>query len=118
MPDTFYKNCTEVSPECPVFANLYGHSPNLIVNLILAIFFGACALFHIGANLRYRAWIYRALAMGCLIECAGYVGRVIMHYNVWNNAGFQTQLSCLIQGPAYLSAAIYLTLKHIVINID
>ena len=28
------------------------------------------------------------------------------------------QISCLIQGPVYLSAGIYLTLKHIALNIN
>ncbi|KAF2995796.1 hypothetical protein E8E13_000103 [Curvularia kusanoi] len=39
---------------------------------------------------------------------------------MWNNpfdeAGFQMQICCLIIAPAFISAAIYLTLKHIVFS--
>jgi hypothetical protein len=39
----------------------------------------------------------------------------MMHSNPWSDAGFNTQICCLIIAPAFVSAAIYLTLKHIVL---
>jgi hypothetical protein len=39
-----------------------------------------------------------------------------MYNNPFDGTGFQMQICCLIISPAFLSAGIYLTLKHIVIN--
>ncbi|KAI9710810.1 MAG: hypothetical protein M1812_007358 [Candelaria pacifica] len=55
-----------------------------------------------------------ALTCGCLIEAVGYIGRVIMHHNPYSDLGFKMQICCLIMGPAFLAAGIYLTLKHVV----
>jgi hypothetical protein len=38
-----------------------------------------------------------------------------MHNNPWSSARFNMQITCLIIPPAFLSASIYLTLKHVVI---
>jgi hypothetical protein len=39
-----------------------------------------------------------------------------MYNNPYDSIGFQIQICCLIISPAFMSAGIYLTLKHIVIN--
>jgi hypothetical protein len=57
-----------------------------------------------------------ALGLGCLGEVIGYVGRIILYNNPWDEIGFQIQICCLIISPAFVSAGLYLTLKHIVIN--
>jgi hypothetical protein len=46
----------------------------------------------------------------------GYAGRVILYNNPFDETGFQMQICCLIISPAFVSAGLYLTLKHIVIN--
>lgn len=48
-------------------------------------------------------------------EAVGYGGRIIMHKNPWDGAGFKTQICCLVLAPSFLAAGIYLTLKHMVI---
>lgn len=45
---------------------------------------------------------------------AGYVGRIKLHYNPYDHTGFMIQICCLIMGPAWVTAGIYLTLKHLV----
>jgi hypothetical protein len=40
----------------------------------------------------------------------------MMHNNPYDSIGFQIQICCLIISPAFVSAGIYLTLKHVVIN--
>lgn len=47
----------------------------------------------------------------------GYIGRDIMHNNPYNSTGFQIQISCLTFAPAFNSAALYLILKHLVIQL-
>lgn len=60
-----------------------------------------------------RTWTYLiAMFFGCLAQIIGYAGRIIMHDNPFN-FGFQIQICCLTLAPAFNSAAIYLTLKHI-----
>ena len=56
-----------------------------------------------------------ALSLGCVGEAVGYVGRIIMWDNPYDEAGFQMQICCLIISPAFLSAGIYLTLKYLVL---
>lgn len=120
MPSTSSTdNCTHVTPECPIDAHLYGYAPNLAANIFFVAFFVLGTVFHLVAGIYYRTWSFMvALTFGCLCEAVGYVGRVMMHYNVWDNAGFQVQITCLILGPSILAAGVYLTLKHIVLNID
>jgi hypothetical protein len=38
-----------------------------------------------------------------------------MHNNPWSQAGFKTQICCLVLAPSFLAAGIYVTLKHLVI---
>ncbi|EXJ91245.1 hypothetical protein A1O1_04355 [Capronia coronata CBS 617.96] len=106
--------CVDVSPECPVQASIYGYYPNLGANAFFLAFFALCLLLNLGLGIRYKTWTYMvALCLGCLTELIGYVGRLIMRGNPFADSGFITQICCLIIAPAFNSAAIYLTLKHI-----
>jgi hypothetical protein len=57
-----------------------------------------------------------ALCLGCIGEAVGYGGRIMLYNNPFDENGFTIQICCLIISPAFVSAGIYLTLKHIVIN--
>lgn len=57
-----------------------------------------------------------AVSLGCLAECIGYVGRIMMSNNPYDDLGFKIQIVLLIFAPAFLAAGIYLTLKHVVIQ--
>jgi hypothetical protein len=110
--------CAEVSEECPVEGTLYGYYPNLGANAFFAAIFGVCLLVQLVLGIKYRTWTYMvALGFGCLGEVIGYVGRLMMHNNPYaENGGFEMQICCLIISPAFISAGVYLVLKHIVIN--
>jgi len=110
-----YKNCTEVTLQCPVSATTYGYIPNLPSNLILVIIFAICTLAQAGLAVRYRTWAFGiAATTGCFLECLGYIGRVMLHDKVWNHSALALQLVTLIVAPSFLAAAIYVTLKHLV----
>jgi len=47
----------------------------------------------------------------------GYVGRIMLHNNPWDGNGFNIQICCLIIAPAFFAAGIYLTLKHIALEV-
>lgn len=107
-------NCDNVSPECPVDASIYGYYPNYGVNWFFAGFFGLFTILNLFAGWRYKTWSYMAgMALGCSSSAVGYGGRIMMHSNPFNGGAFKLQITLLIVAPAYLSAAIYLTLKHI-----
>lgn len=111
-----YIDCTAVSPECPVAATTYGYYPNLGGNIFFTAFFGVLGVFQVGWGLRYRTWTFMfALCVGAFMEMAGYVGRVLMHYNPWNQSAFKLQIVCLVLAPTFVAAGVYLTLKHIVL---
>lgn len=113
VPDS----CTAVSPECPVEGTLYGYTPSLEWNAFFAAFFGLCCIIQIGQGIRWKTWTYMiGVGLGCLAECVGYIGRIMMHNNPYDDLGFQLQIVLLIFAPAFLAAGIYLTLKHLVIN--
>ena len=110
-----YAECTEVTPQCPVEATTYGYYPALGVNTTLLVVFGLCTLgqLAIGIKFRIRAFTFAATS-GCLLEVLGYAGRLMMNDNPWSTVGFRMQITCIILGPSFLAAAIYLTLKHLV----
>jgi len=110
--------CTKVSlPNCPVQRTVYGYYPSLSANAFFCAWFGVFLLLNLILGIRYKTWTYMlALTLGCLTEIIGYIGRIMMHYNPWSVTGFQMQICCIILGPAFNSAAIYLTLKHIALT--
>lgn len=111
-----YKTCTEVSPQCPVSATTYGYTPNTGGNVFLAIFFGCIVIASLFLGVKKRTWTYTlGLSVGALLETLGYIGRVLMSQNPWNSGGFQLQIICLILAPSFVAAAIYLTLKNLVL---
>lgn len=64
----------------------------------------------------YQAWGFAtALVIGAFLEVAGYIGRILMHYNPWSPPAFKLQIVCLILSPTFIAAGIYLTIKHIIL---
>ncbi|EYE97197.1 RTA1 domain-containing protein [Aspergillus ruber CBS 135680] len=107
--------CTEVTPLCPVEASTYGYYPNLGGNIFFTVFFGICGIFQLFFGVYYQAWGFAtALVIGAFLEVAGYIGRVLMHYNPWSPPAFKLQIVCLILSPTFIAAGIYLTIKHII----
>lgn len=109
--------CTEVSPACPVEATTYGYYPVFWANVALCAAFGVLGVLQLvlGALTRVRAYS-AAIACGCLLECVGYAGRLLMRRNPWDPAGLKMQIVCLIIAPSFTAAGVYLTLKHTVIH--
>lgn len=109
--------CTEFNAECTVEGLLLGYLPNLGANAFFAAFFLICAVFNLYAGIKFKTWSYMtALTLGCICEAAGYMGRILMNKEPFGEIGFELQITCLIIAPAFVSAGIYLTLKHFVIT--
>lgn len=115
MPGGIYANCTSVTPSCPVSATTYGYAPNLGGNVFLCAVFGLCTLVQLALGIRYRTWTWMiGLSLGCAMETAGYVGRILMHFNAWNQGAFEDQIITLVLAPSFMAAGIDLVLKHVV----
>lgn len=111
-----YDFCTQVSAQCPVENTIYGYYPSVGANAFFVGFFFMCGAMQLYAGIRYKTWTYLvAMFLACLDQGIGYIGRVMLHQNPWSSVGFQIQICCLILGPAFNSAAIYLVLKHVVL---
>lgn len=111
-----YKTCHQVSPECPVILTTYGYYPDLGANVFFLAWFAILFFASVTLGIWAKTWTYTvALGGGTLLEALGYLGRVMMNSNPWNKAGFEMQICCIVLGPSFLAAAIYLTLKHFVL---
>lgn len=92
--------------------------PNLGGNIFFTAFFAVLGVAQLGLGIYYRTWsLLIALGVGTFMEMAGYIGRVLMHHNPWNEGAFKLQIVCLVLAPTFVAAGIYLTLKHIVLNL-
>ncbi|KAL8982424.1 MAG: hypothetical protein Q9177_005277 [Variospora cf. flavescens] len=117
MADQF-ENCTAVTDLCPIEATTYGYRPNLAANIFFLAVFALCGIIQLFQGLKWKTWTFMiAMTWGCLTEVLGYVGRLIMNNNPWSEVGFQIQICCLIIAPAFFAAAVYLTLKHLVLTL-
>ncbi|KAF1965423.1 RTA1 domain-containing protein, partial [Bimuria novae-zelandiae CBS 107.79] len=110
--------CTSVLlPECPVEGTVYGYYPSIGWNAFFAAAFGLAFILQVGLGIRYKTWTYMiGVGLGCLGETIGYIGRIMLHNNPYDDNGFTIQIVMLIFCPAFLAAGIYLTLKHVVIS--
>ncbi|KAH8173446.1 RTA1 like protein [Sarocladium implicatum] len=113
------KDCTEVSDFCPVEATVLGYVPNLGASIFFTTVFGALLTLSIVFAIWKRTWTYSAgLTCGLVLETAGYIGRILLHSNVWDSGAFQLQICAIILGPTFICVSIYLTLKHVCLAIS
>jgi hypothetical protein len=113
-----FQTCDEVSPKCPVSSTIYTYKPNKGGNLIFLFIFAVTALAQVGLGWRHRkTWkAYSILVfLGSLLEALGYVGRVQLSSNVWNQGAFIQQITLLVVAPSFLAASLYLSMKALVI---
>jgi hypothetical protein len=114
-----FDRCSEITPLCPVEATVLGYTPNFGANIFFAIAFGICLAAAVFIGIRSKTWTFTAaITLGLVLETAGYVGRVLLSKNPWNSGAFQLQICAIILAPTMLCAAIYLTLKHICLNLS
>jgi hypothetical protein len=116
MPGSSDK-CEAVSPDCPVEDTIYGYAPNAGANGLYTVIFAICALAQAYYICRYwRLWKgYSILVfVGCVGECCGYIGRILLHNNPWDGAAMSIQFLLLMISPSFLAAALYMSLRTLV----
>ncbi|OAQ68820.1 RTA1 domain-containing protein [Pochonia chlamydosporia 170] len=111
--------CTEVSELCPVKGTVLGYYPNLGSGIFFTIAFGICLIAAFSLGIKSKTWTYTAaITIGLILETAGYVGRILLHYNPWNESAFELQICAIILAPTFICVSIYLTLKHVAIHLN
>lgn len=116
LGNSAFRDCTSISPECPVEGTLYGDFFNKPANIFFAIVFGFAMIAQLGLGIKTKTRSFTAWIMcGVTLEFVGYVGRIFLADNPWNSNAQRTQLVCLILGPTFVAAAISVTFKHIFI---
>ena len=102
-------NCTLTY--CPVEVSVYGYRASLPFSSILIALYALCLVAQLVMGYMYKTWGFMAaMALGCLTEILGYVGRIMMWKNPWNDGGFIMQIVLITIGPVFFSAAIYVML--------
>ena len=100
---------------CDLSLGQVDYLPTVAGNALYAAIFGLLVICQIGFGIRYKTWGYMiALLCGLVIEIVGYIGRIMMHNNIFDNNSFIMYLVCLTIAPAFLGAGIYLCLSRIV----
>jgi hypothetical protein len=66
------QNCTDITPECPVEATIYGYYPSLPANAFFLAWFGALLIIQAFQGIKYKTWTFMiAMTLGCLGEAIG-----------------------------------------------
>ncbi|PTB66718.1 RTA1-domain-containing protein [Trichoderma citrinoviride] len=113
------RDCLEVSPLCPVQATVLGYYPNLGSGIFFAIVFGILTVASLVLGIWKKTYTYAiGLSIGLLLEMLGYIGRIQLNSNPWNEGAFELQICAIILAPTFICVSIYLTLKHIAINLN
>ncbi|KAL1841276.1 hypothetical protein VTJ49DRAFT_7278 [Mycothermus thermophilus] len=106
---------------CPLEIDGYmvaymGYVPSLGGNVFFTIVFGIALLFQLYLGLRHRTWGFMiGMGGGLILEVVGYIGRVLMRDAMFEDTYFIMSLVCLTIAPAFLAAAIYLSLSRMVV---
>ncbi|KAF2430915.1 RTA1 like protein, partial [Tothia fuscella] len=109
--------CLQISKYCTVENSIYGYKPSIGWNSFFLAVFLVSSLIHAFQGWKYKTWSFLvAMVIGGLSEAVGQGGRIMLHKNVYDDAGFKLQIVLLTLAPAFLCAGIYLTLKHLVIS--
>ena len=84
-------NCT--LPACPVELSVYGYRASLPFSVTLIALYTLCTVVQTYLGWRFKTWSFMtAMLLGCLTEILGYLGRILMWQNPWNDAGFIIQI--------------------------
>jgi hypothetical protein len=89
--------------------------PSLAGNVLYVALFALFLLVQIFLGVRHRTWGFLVgMIGGLLLEIAGYIGRILLHFDVFDFNNFIIYIVCLTIGPAFLAAAVYLCLARVI----
>ena len=117
-PDSIYWTepylCNYTTCPLDVFGQI-SYRPNLGGNVLYMAIFTLGLIACTGLSIKYRTWGYLvAIFGGTALEIVGYLGRILLWQDDFNNNNFIIYLVGVTIGPALFSAAIYLCLARII----
>ena len=87
------KGATCTLSVCPVEFSVYGYRPSIAASSVLIGLYAVVIAAQVLLGWRHRSWGFMsAMLLGCVDEILGYVGRILLYQNPWNNAGFIMQI--------------------------
>lgn len=94
----------------------FAYIPDLGANILYICIFGFYLLIQVALGIKFRTWDYMgAMLCGGFLEVAGYTARIFMRKYPQERTPFLMDNICLILGPAFLAASIYLCMGRIVV---
>ncbi|KAK1725858.1 putative RTA1 domain protein [Colletotrichum acutatum] len=101
---------------CPVSLSRIGFLPNLGGNAFMVAWFGIILVAQIVLAIRYKTWSYLVgQACGLVLEVVGYVARIRLRDDPFNNQTFIVYIVTVTIAPAFLCYTIYLCFGRIVL---
>ena len=103
------------TPACKEAYQQIDYIPNLAGNALFLALFGIGLCLQIWFGFRFKTWGYLvAMFGGIVLEIIGYGARIGLHNNIFDNNQFIIYIVGLTIGPAFFSAAVYLSLGRII----
>lgn len=100
---------------CSIELSLYDYRPSIAVNLLFIVIFSITGFIHLVQLLFWpKTFFSCAIAVGCGVEVAGYLARIISNKNPFGLAQYFVQFIGLTIAPAFFSASIYGCLGEII----
>ncbi|KAI8964612.1 RTA1-domain-containing protein [Daldinia sp. FL1419] len=92
----------------------YGYRPSLTAGIIFCVLFGIAFFGHSFRTIRLWRWTSALLAIGALTELIGWIGRTWSAECPYNRNAFLMQITTLIIGPVFYTAALYVLLGTLI----
>ncbi|KAL6411001.1 parasitic phase-specific protein PSP-1 [Ilyonectria robusta] len=110
-------NCT--LDLCPLEASILQYQPSLAASGTLIGIFSLILIVQAIQGIWTCSWGFMfSMIFGCILEIAGYTGRIIIHGNPFDFNGFITQIVCITVAPIFFCSAIYVLLSQVINRID
>ncbi|KAK6836958.1 Sphingoid long-chain base transporter [Apiospora arundinis] len=111
---------SQCTPEiCCLKMGWMDYLPTLPGNVVYAALFGAILLPNLFFTIRSRTWSFGIwMTLGLFGEIVGYIGRVMLHQNIFSFNAFLIYLIPLTIAPAFITASMYLCLARIIHVLD
>ncbi|KAI9742838.1 MAG: hypothetical protein M1818_003567 [Claussenomyces sp. TS43310] len=99
---------------CSIDLSLYDYRPSIAINLLFIVLFSITGFIHLTQLLFWpKTFFSCAIAIGCVVEIAGYIARIVSNPNPFGLAQYFIQFIGLTIAPAFFSASIYTCLGEI-----
>ncbi|KAJ3003134.1 UNVERIFIED_CONTAM: hypothetical protein HDU68_005863 [Siphonaria sp. JEL0065] len=113
------QNTTGISPflpdGSPNFAiTPFGTKPVIELAYFGAVLFSIILALHVGLAIQYKTRYMLAAIVGCTLEAAGYIARVIAINNPFKTTNYSVQQAFIILGPTLIAATQYVMLEKII----